>query len=149
MATVKVERLGIKMREGRLRWCGHVMKRDQEYVGIKMMEMELPGKRVTKEKISRCSERRYGRSWCEGDGRQKQEGLEKDDTLWLPLIEGKGRKKKKKKINDLPMASLFEILLFAEDAFLTVSDKKIKLYKKSVNYELSKIDRWLCTNELS
>ena len=26
-------------------------------------------KRKTKEKIFRCSERRYGGSWCEGDGR--------------------------------------------------------------------------------
>ena len=43
--TFKVERLGMKMREGRLRWYGYVMRRDQEYVGIKMMEMELPGKR--------------------------------------------------------------------------------------------------------
>ena len=43
--TVKVEWLGMKMREGRLRWYGHVMRRDQEYVGRKMMEMELPGKR--------------------------------------------------------------------------------------------------------
>ena len=46
--TVKVEQLGIKMREGRLRWYSegrHVMRRDQEYVGRKMMEMELPGKR--------------------------------------------------------------------------------------------------------
>ena len=44
-STVKVERLGMNMREGRLRWYEHVMKRDQEYVGRKMMEMELPGKR--------------------------------------------------------------------------------------------------------
>ena len=44
-STVKVEQLGMKMREGRLRWYGHVMRRDQEYVGRKMMEMELPGKR--------------------------------------------------------------------------------------------------------
>ena len=44
-STVKVERLGMKMREGRLRWYGHVMRRDQEYVGRKIMEMELPGKR--------------------------------------------------------------------------------------------------------
>ena len=44
-STVKVERLGMKMREGRLRWYGHVMRRDQEYIGRKMMEMELPGKR--------------------------------------------------------------------------------------------------------
>ena len=44
-STVKVERLGIKMGEGRLRWYKHVMRRDQEYVGRKMMEMELLGKR--------------------------------------------------------------------------------------------------------
>ena len=44
-STVKVEQLGMKMREDRLRWYGHVMSRDQEYVGRKMMEMELPGKR--------------------------------------------------------------------------------------------------------
>ena len=44
-STVKVKRLGMKMREGRLRWYGHVMRRDQENVGRKMMEMELPGKR--------------------------------------------------------------------------------------------------------
>ena len=37
--TVKVEQLGIKMREGRLRWYGHVMRRDQEYVGRRVMEM--------------------------------------------------------------------------------------------------------------
>ena len=43
-STIKVEWLGMKMREGRLRWYGYVMRRDQEYVG-KMMEMELPGKR--------------------------------------------------------------------------------------------------------
>ena len=43
--TVKVKPLGMKMREDSLRWYGHVMRRDQEYVGRKMMEMELPGKR--------------------------------------------------------------------------------------------------------
>ena len=35
----------MKMRKGRLMWYEHVMRRDQEYVGRKMMEMELPGKR--------------------------------------------------------------------------------------------------------
>ena len=43
--TIKVKWLGMKMREGRLRWYGHVMRRDQEYVGRKIMEMELLGKR--------------------------------------------------------------------------------------------------------
>ena len=44
-STVKVERLGMKMKEGRLRWYGHVMRRDKEYEERKMMEMELPPKR--------------------------------------------------------------------------------------------------------
>ena len=43
--TIKVEQLGMKMREGRLRWYGRVTKRDQEYVRRKVMEMKLPGKR--------------------------------------------------------------------------------------------------------
>ena len=43
--TVKVEWLGMKMREGRLRWYGHVMRRDQEYVERRVMEIELLGKR--------------------------------------------------------------------------------------------------------
>ena len=44
-STVKVERLGMEIKEGRLRWYGHVMRRDKEYVGRKMIEVELPGKR--------------------------------------------------------------------------------------------------------
>ena len=43
--TVKVERLRMKLRESRLRWYGHVIRRNQEYVGRKIMEMEVPGKR--------------------------------------------------------------------------------------------------------
>ena len=43
--TVKVKQLGMKMREGNLRCFGHLMKRDQDDVEKKMMEMELPGKR--------------------------------------------------------------------------------------------------------
>ena len=31
--TVKVKQLGTKLMEGKLRWYGHVMRRDQEYVG--------------------------------------------------------------------------------------------------------------------
>ena len=58
------------MREGRLRWYGHVMRRDQEYVGRRVMEMELPGKkkREAEEKISGFSKGGYGGSWCEGEG---------------------------------------------------------------------------------
>ena len=37
--TVKVQQLGMKMKEGRLRWYGHVMRRDQKYIGRRVMEM--------------------------------------------------------------------------------------------------------------
>ena len=43
--TAKVERLGLMVRESRLKWYGHVMRRDDEYVGRRVMKMELPGKR--------------------------------------------------------------------------------------------------------
>ena len=69
--TVKVERLGMKMRESRLRWYGHVIRRDQEYVK-KDDGNGVTGKkekRETKEKIFRCYKRRYGGSWSERDGR--------------------------------------------------------------------------------
>ena len=98
-SAVKVERLGKKMREGRLRWYGHVMRRDQEYVGRKMMEMELPGKRrrgrpkrrfldVVKEDMKEVGVK-------EMDIEDRKD-VENDDTLWPPLTNGKGRKEKKK-----------------------------------------------------
>ena len=43
--TAYVRRVSEKIREGRLRWYGHVMRRDEAYVGRRMMEMELPGRR--------------------------------------------------------------------------------------------------------
>ena len=52
-------------------------------------------------------------------------------------------------INDLPTASSFEAILFADDAFLTLSDKNLNSLQKRVNDELFKIDLWLRTNKLS
>ena len=59
--TVKAERFGMKMREGRLKWYGHVMRRDKE--------TRKEEKRETKKEIFKSSERRYPRSWCEEDRR--------------------------------------------------------------------------------
>ena len=39
--TAKAERLGMKMRDGRLRWYGNVIRRDQEYAGRRVIKMEL------------------------------------------------------------------------------------------------------------
>ncbi|KAK3554170.1 hypothetical protein QTP70_019102 [Hemibagrus guttatus] len=43
--TANVGRLGDKVREARLRWFGHVQRRDSEYIGRRMLDMELPGRR--------------------------------------------------------------------------------------------------------
>ena len=42
--TAHVESLGMKLREMRLRWYGHILRRDAEHVGRRMLRMELPGK---------------------------------------------------------------------------------------------------------
>ncbi|KAK3574713.1 hypothetical protein QTP86_015385 [Hemibagrus guttatus] len=43
--TVHVGRLRDKVREARLRWFGHVQRRESEYIGRRMLDMELPGRR--------------------------------------------------------------------------------------------------------
>ena len=42
--TAKIAKLGDKLRNARLRWYGHV-KRREDYVGKRMMEMAVPGRR--------------------------------------------------------------------------------------------------------
>ncbi|XP_061651845.1 uncharacterized protein LOC133488234, partial [Phyllopteryx taeniolatus] len=44
--TAKVRCFGDKVRESRLQWFGHVQRRESEYIGRRMMRMELPGKRA-------------------------------------------------------------------------------------------------------
>ena len=43
--SVKVTELSKKMQEVRLRWYGHVMRRENDYVGRKVMEMDVLGRR--------------------------------------------------------------------------------------------------------
>ncbi|KAK3540053.1 hypothetical protein QTP70_023811 [Hemibagrus guttatus] len=43
--TAHVGRLWDKVREARLRWFGHVQRRESEYIGRRMLDMELPGRR--------------------------------------------------------------------------------------------------------
>ncbi|KAK3507796.1 hypothetical protein QTP70_000404 [Hemibagrus guttatus] len=43
--TAHVGLLGEKVRETRLRWFGHVQRRESEYIGRRMLDMELPGRR--------------------------------------------------------------------------------------------------------
>ena len=44
--TVKIRRIGEKLRGERLRWFGHVKRREESYIGRRMMKIEIPGKRT-------------------------------------------------------------------------------------------------------
>ena len=41
----KVGEISKKVQESRLKWNGHVLRREDEYVGKRVMAMEVPGKR--------------------------------------------------------------------------------------------------------
>ena len=43
--TAQVGRFGEKTRDARLRCCGHLRRKDDGYIGRRMLRMELPGKR--------------------------------------------------------------------------------------------------------
>ncbi|KAK3518525.1 hypothetical protein QTP70_001508 [Hemibagrus guttatus] len=43
--TAHVGHLGDKFREARLRWFEHIQRRESEYIGKRMLDMELPGRR--------------------------------------------------------------------------------------------------------
>ena len=43
--TAQVGKFGDKIREARLRWYGHLRRKDDCYIGRRMLRMELPGKR--------------------------------------------------------------------------------------------------------
>ena len=43
--TVKVAEISSKKQERRLNWHGHVMRKEEEYVGRRVMVMEIPGHR--------------------------------------------------------------------------------------------------------
>ena len=43
--TIKVGEISKKVQESRLKWYGHVLRKEDEYVGKRVMAMEVPGKR--------------------------------------------------------------------------------------------------------
>ena len=52
-------------------------------------------------------------------------------------------------IYDLPLSSDFDVTICTDDTFLLLSDSNLDKLEKRVNYELRKIDHWLCKNKLS
>ena len=45
--TTRVGEISKKVQESRLKWYGHVLRREEGYVGKRVMVMEVPGKRKT------------------------------------------------------------------------------------------------------
>ena len=43
--TIKVTEISKKIQERRLQWYGHVMRREDDYVGKRVMGMEIEGRR--------------------------------------------------------------------------------------------------------
>ena len=43
--TVKVRQISKEVRDSRLRWYGHVKRKEDDYVGRRVLEMELPRKK--------------------------------------------------------------------------------------------------------
>ena len=52
--TMKLGKISKKVQESRLKWYGHVLKREDEYVGKRVMAMEVPGKRRSGRTKRRC-----------------------------------------------------------------------------------------------
>ena len=81
-----------KVQESRLKWYGHVLRREDEYVGKRVMGMEVPGKK---------RRGRPKRRWMDTIGNDLSEKeLSREDTQdrakWRSLIKvGKDEEKKK------------------------------------------------------
>ena len=80
-------RFGEKVREARLRWFGHVLRKDAGCVGRRMLMMELPGKRRRgrPERKFMDAIRGHDSSGCDGGRRRGENRKETENRLWRPL----------------------------------------------------------------
>ena len=79
--TVKVGPMGKKIQESRLRWFGHVERRDWSYVGKKVQDMSIERRR------KRCRPKLRWRGKVEEDLREK--GWKKGETANRGLWRGR------------------------------------------------------------
>ncbi|KAF7647393.1 hypothetical protein LDENG_00173020 [Lucifuga dentata] len=81
--TAQVRWFRDKAREARLRWFGHVQRRDAGYIG-RMLKMELPGKRKRGWPKRRFIDvvRGHAGGWCNRGRCRGQGEMETDDPLW-------------------------------------------------------------------
>ena len=63
--TTKVGEISKKVQESRLKWCGHVLRKEDEYVGKRVMAMEVPGEK--KERKTKAEVDGYNRERLVGE----------------------------------------------------------------------------------
>ena len=90
--TAKIAKLGDKLQNARLRWYGHVKKREEGYMGKMIMEMAVPGRR------KRGRPRRRGMDLAREDMGmvEAKEGDEVDWEKWRILSRCEVKKRRKK-----------------------------------------------------
>jgi len=79
---MKVTNIGVRCRRARLRWFGHVKRREESYVGRRLLGMEPPGKR------GRGRPKQRWKDSISTDMRAysvREEDVEDRDT-WKPLV---------------------------------------------------------------
>ena len=79
--TTKVGEISKKLQESRLKWYGHVLRREDEYLGKRVMAMEVPGNRRGRPK----------RRWLDSirndlSGRELSREDAQDRAKWRSLI---------------------------------------------------------------
>ena len=82
--NAKIAKLGDKLRNARLRWYGHVKRREVGYVGKRMTEKKE--KRKAKEKVDGFGERRHEKGWSQGRRRSRLSEMENTLALWRPRV---------------------------------------------------------------
>ena len=73
--TTKVGEISKKVQESRLKWYGHVLRREDEYVGKRVMVMEVPWKEEEEDQSGGgriTSRTTYRRENCQGRKRVKR-----------------------------------------------------------------------------
>ena len=92
--TVHVRQIGDKVREARLRWNGHVERRNAEYIDKRMLRLELAGKRRRRRPKKRFMDVVREDVRVVGASEKNTASRRNWRPLWRPLIGAAERKRK-------------------------------------------------------
>ncbi|KAK3561460.1 hypothetical protein QTP86_002812 [Hemibagrus guttatus] len=117
--TAHVGRLGDKVREARLRWFGYVQRRESEYIGRRMLDMELPGRRQRGRPKRRYMDGINEDMKLVGASVEDAEEVERDDSMWRPL-KGKAERRRRTshQINLVPEFAVGKTFVYKYEGLL-------------------------------